>query len=63
MLAAAALPIPFIALSQPISQIVDFPRRPQNEQPRDAAQEIAEKLQREDPALFAELMQFLQSQR
>ena len=29
----------------PISQIVDFPRRPQNEQPRDAAQEIAEKLQ------------------
>ena len=26
----------------PISQIVDFPRRPQNEQPRDAAQEIAE---------------------
>src|SRR5215217_4527977 len=26
-------------------QIVDFPRRPQNEQPRDAAQEIAEKLQ------------------
>ena len=29
----------------PISQIVDFPRRPQNDQPRDAAQEIAEKLQ------------------
>jgi small subunit ribosomal protein S1 len=29
----------------PISQIVDFPRRPQSEQPRDAAQEIAEKLQ------------------
>ena len=29
----------------PISQIVDFPRRPQNAQPRDAAQEIAEKLQ------------------
>jgi small subunit ribosomal protein S1 len=29
----------------PISQIVDFPRRPQGEQPRDAAQEIAEKLQ------------------
>ncbi|MBA2570021.1 MAG: 30S ribosomal protein S1, partial [Chloroflexi bacterium] len=29
----------------PISQIVDFPRPPQNEQPRDAAQEIAEKLQ------------------
>ncbi len=29
----------------PISQIVDFPRRPQTEQPRDAAQEIAEKLQ------------------
>ena len=29
----------------PITQIVDFPRRPQNEQPRDAAQEIAEKLQ------------------
>src|SRR6185437_7932368 len=28
----------------PISQIVDFPRRPQNDQPRDAAQEIAEKL-------------------
>ena len=24
----------------PISQIVDFPRRPQNDQPRDAAQEI-----------------------
>ena len=34
----------FVA-SCPISQIVDFPRRPQNEQPRDAAQEIAEKLQ------------------
>ena len=33
------------AASCPISQIVDFPRRPQNEQPRDAAQEIAEKLQ------------------
>jgi small subunit ribosomal protein S1 len=29
----------------PISQIVDFPRRPRDEQPRDAAQEIAEKLQ------------------
>ena len=29
----------------PITQIVDFPRRPQNDQPRDAAQEIAEKLQ------------------
>ena len=29
----------------PISQIVDFPRRPQNDQPRDAAQEVAEKLQ------------------
>src|ERR1035437_3475723 len=29
----------------PICQIVDFPRRPQNDQPRDAAQEIAEKLQ------------------
>jgi hypothetical protein len=29
----------------PISQIVDFPRRPQNDQPRDMAQEIAEKLQ------------------
>ena len=29
----------------PISQIVDFPRRPQNDQPRDAAQDIAEKLQ------------------
>src|SRR5258708_6462899 len=29
----------------PISQIVDFPRRPQNDQPPDAAQEIAEKLQ------------------
>ncbi len=29
----------------PISQIADFPRRPQNDQPRDAAQEIAEKLQ------------------
>ena len=29
----------------PISQIVDFPRRPQNDEPRDAAQEIAEKLQ------------------
>jgi small subunit ribosomal protein S1 len=29
----------------PISQIVDFPRRPPNDQPRDAAQEIAEKLQ------------------
>ncbi|HET7677937.1 MAG TPA: 30S ribosomal protein S1 [Candidatus Limnocylindrales bacterium] len=29
----------------PISQIVDFPRRPQNDQPRDAAQEIAETLQ------------------
>lgn len=29
----------------PISQIVDFPRRPQSDQPRDAAQEIAEKLQ------------------
>ena len=29
----------------PISQIVDFPRRPKNDQPRDAAQEIAEKLQ------------------
>ena len=29
----------------PISQIVDFPRRPQNDQPRDQAQEIAEKLQ------------------
>jgi DNA-directed RNA polymerase subunit E'/Rpb7 len=28
----------------PISQIVDFPRRQQNDQPRDAAQEIAEKL-------------------
>jgi small subunit ribosomal protein S1 len=28
----------------PISQIVDFPRRPRDEQPRDAAQEIAEKL-------------------
>ena len=28
-----------------------------------SVQEIAEKLQREDPALFAELMQFLQSQR
>ena len=28
----------------PISQIVDSPRRPQNDQPRDAAQEIAEKL-------------------
>ena len=28
----------------PISQIVDFPRRPQNDQPRDTAQEIAEKL-------------------
>src|SRR4026208_462968 len=27
----------------PISQIVDFPRRPRDEQPRDAAQEIAEK--------------------
>ncbi|MEO8252149.1 MAG: S1 RNA-binding domain-containing protein, partial [Chloroflexota bacterium] len=27
------------------SQIVDFPRRPRDEQPRDAAQEIAEKLQ------------------
>jgi small subunit ribosomal protein S1 len=29
----------------PISQIVDFPRRPRDEQPRGAAQEIAEKLQ------------------
>ena len=29
----------------PISQIVDFPRRPRDEQPRDAAQEIAENLQ------------------
>jgi small subunit ribosomal protein S1 len=29
----------------PISQNVDFPRRPRDEQPRDAAQEIAEKLQ------------------
>ena len=29
----------------PISQIVDFPRRPQGDAPRDAIQEIAEKLQ------------------
>src|SRR4030067_948819 len=29
----------------PISQVVDFPRRPQNHQPRDAAPEIAGKLQ------------------
>src|SRR4029078_4080674 len=34
-----------IRVCAPISQIVDSPRRPQNEQPRDAAQEIAEKLQ------------------
>ena len=29
----------------PISQIVDFPRRPAGDAPRDAIQEIAEKLQ------------------